>query len=338
MNKDTKIIIGTIAILFVCLIVSDSSITGQAFFDRLRFWRRGPSAVPGTPVIKLVPTAPSLSSPSYTPISKVRKAPYCKDTDGGININIKGFVNSNSYQAYDICDWDNSIYVWERYCDNIEPRSRKINCGPGKICNDGKCVSSGSTDYLSLTIEYASGEDLAKSNYPGMGTSERVIKISAPGIERFSFVDNTAIKTSKVWITQDSNSFLVFYHDLNKFPTMQYFGNVSYPNRYLLNVPRSGDVIMVEPGGGAEALTNVVLAFDGSDERYIQANFKSNNWEINSLGNIQSLAENRELGVQEDGHKYIGDYNNDYFTKDGTIIKNPKLNGDSDKVVLEVPI
>ena len=269
----------------------------------------------------------------------------CTETDGGVNYYEKGTIRYfydvptdpfyGWHETVDVCDGN---YLAEFSCDYYNPKElhpyKRYLCPNG--CENGVCNPSG--DYVTMTIEYRDHVDLAQSNYPGVGTSEKTIQISSIGDDIFNFVSNPTIKTNRVWITQDYNNFLVFYRDLNKIPTMQYFGNVSYPSRYLLEIKRSGDIIAVEPGGGSEALTNVVFLFDGSDERYIQANFKSNNWEINSLGNIQSLAEMRELGLQEDFHEYIGEYNDDYITKDGTIIKNPNLNGGSDQVVLDVPI
>src|SRR3989338_5189285 len=113
-----------------------------------------------------------------------------------------------------------------------------------QVCLDSLTVPD--TDYLTVTLEYSSSTDTAKSKYDKASTSARTIHISAPGTDRFivpngikSFISNGTkndndIKTNELWLqTEDVDAgggFALFYKDENANPNIVYLGNLSVTN------------------------------------------------------------------------------------------------------------
>ncbi len=227
------------------------------------------------------------------------------------------------------------------------------------ICLDSLTISD--EDYLTLTIEYADGEDTSKSKYSGGKTSAKTIKISAPGNERFvipaniaNFVQNGTVndndvKTSKIWLQAGDSceEVYMYYYDADKNPTMQYIGkynSTSSDNILRLNYKDTKDdnvyLKLTNKTTGEWNITVDVIG-DSTDELPngvddLDIIFEcSSGWV--SLGGTVNEEESDELTWKGSTYKQIGNKDEDHRTRYGIIIKDPKSNGASDKVVLEIP-
>ena len=68
----------------------------------------------------------------------------CQDTDSGINENITGnvtYFDQAGAQVIDQDDCQNKNTLTEYYCASNQSISTSINCGQGKECKTGSCVT-----------------------------------------------------------------------------------------------------------------------------------------------------------------------------------------------------
>jgi len=227
------------------------------------------------------------------------------------------------------------------------------------ICLDSLTVSD--EDYLTLTIEYADGEDTSKSKFSGGKTSAKTIKISAPGNERFvipaniaNFVqngtmNNNDVKTSKIWLQAGDNceEVYMYYYDADKNPTMQYIGkynSTSSDNILRLNYKDTKDNnVYLKLTNVTTGEWNITVDVQGDSDDELPSGVDdidiifecSSGWV--SLGGTVNEEEADELTWKGSTYKQIGNKDEDHRTRYGIIIKDPKSNGASDKVVLEIP-
>ena len=262
-----------------------------------------------------------------------------------------------------------------------------------QVCLDSLTVPD--TDYLTVTLEYSSSTDTAKSKYDKASTSARTIHISAPGTDRFivpnginSFISNDTkndndIKTNELWLqTEDVDAgggFALFYKDENANPNIVYLGNLSVTNlsvsqeigginegvnisTNLYNVIASDAVFArvnylktkddnvrfsLTPLAVVNTSKGIVVSVRGDSISELNAHSDDifTNWSVSS-GNFSGLgltAAKEEAGELTWGTKggqawtQLGAKDEDQRTKYGIIVRDPKSNGASDRVVLEVP-
>ncbi len=250
------------------------------------------------------------------------------------------------------------------------------------ICLDSLTVSD--EDYLTVTIEVATNEDTTESNHPPGESSVDLIKISAPGNERFVIPANSMqhengtlnendVKTSTVWLQAETSTgaahgghAMVYYHDKDHIPTMRYIGNISASEGALtsqgflrlnygdtkdsnicFNLSMGSDNV----GQATEGTTNnwiMMIDVNGDSTTELQnvadniyINFTNSTSggvsEFSSLGGTVSKEEAGELHWGKGFISHIGEKDEDHRTAYGIIIKDPKSNGGSDSVVLEIP-
>ncbi len=257
-----------------------------------------------------------------------------------------------------------------------------------EICFDSLTVPD--TDYLTVTIEYQSSADTAKSKLARAGSSTSAIYIHAPGDERFVIpgtlpqvnsngtLNNNDIKTSEVWLAVASTGTSggtvgavareldIFYRDVNANPNVKYLGALNISNtsraqflrmnflgtkdnnvRFNFSTGASGND--EAPFTLGTSLSNYTLHVwtrgDSSteldattDDLMMNFTVASGNW--SSLGATASKEEAGELHWQKNGSlsfTQLGTKDEDHRTKYGIIVRDPKSNGASDKVVLEIP-
>ena len=89
-------------------------------------------------------------------LSLVMSASTCTDTDGGINLDVKGSISGvtgdgKSYKNFDTCSINEDNVVLETYCINgftgevgrsssTDPIANFFDCDSGEICKEGACV------------------------------------------------------------------------------------------------------------------------------------------------------------------------------------------------------
>ncbi len=280
----------------------------------------------------------------------------------------------NDYTKDD--DTDNPVGVGECY---------SLPNNYAQVCLDSLTVPD--TDYLTVTLEYSSSTDTAKSKYDKTSTSAKTIHLSAPGSDRFvipkqigQFIENGTlndndIKTSEMWIqTEDvdaaaSGGYAVFYKDENQNPNIVYLGNLSMDNmtktqqgliatghnltttsvfaklnylkskdtnvRFLMTplaVNTSRGIVVAVTGDSTSELDG------GTDDLFTNWSIATGNW--TGLGLTASKEEAGELTWGTKGGQawtQVGAKDEDHRTKYGIIVRDPKSNGASDRVVLEIP-
>lgn len=68
----------------------------------------------------------------------------CTDSDGGIATAVKGSISYKELYAteptveYDSCK--DTLNVYEKYCSNKKPKTKKVKCPAYMVCTDGACV------------------------------------------------------------------------------------------------------------------------------------------------------------------------------------------------------
>lgn len=359
MEKDTKIVIGAIVILLVTIFIFDAGLTGAWGWSRFSNYfssYRAPTTYTCTDTDKINEFTKGVvkyAGRSYTD--------YCAEKGSKVG----GFGSKLGYKQVSSCSGDN-CYVNEYICSNNKVSSQKIKCNE---CNAGKCIKESAKDYFTLDIksstgtktsttpisynvprikffsgkatlstdnyvdlvvEYKGYEDLAKSGYSGMGAAEKTIMIHTPIKGMFSLASDPSAEINRIWLTKEGSDVLVFYRDINKVPSVKYFGKVD-PSAELIKI-KNGDSIFVYPG-----YEQLKINYKLNVNDYINSYFGVYNEEITSLGGIRALEEADELRLFKEG-KYLllGDHSGDYDTNAGVIIKDPKSNGASDQVLLEV--
>ncbi|MEK6936674.1 MAG: hypothetical protein AABW58_01230 [Nanoarchaeota archaeon] len=276
-------------------------------------------------------------------------------------------------------DTDNPVGIGECY---------SLPNNYAQVCLDSLTVPD--TDYLTVTLEYQSSVDTAKSKYDKGSSSSRVIHISAPGTDRFvipagidPFIENGTlndndVKTSEVWIqTEDvdaptSGGFALFYKDENQNPNIVYIGNLSIANMSITNkggLPSRGVGFNSTAGDYFLKLnylktkdTNVRFMLvpttlnttrglivgvvgdstteldSGTDDFYTNWSIGTGNW--TALGLTAAKEEAAELTwatSSASAFTQLGAKDEDHRSKYGIILRDPKSNGASDRVVFEVP-
>lgn len=247
-----------------------------------------------------------------------------------------------------------------------------------QVCLESLTVPD--TNYLTVTLEYSSSTDTAKSKYSKTDSSAKTIKISAPGDERFvipskivnlienATVNDNDVKTSEVWVQTegaDANGGLaIFYRDANQNPNIVYLGNMSLANitsgagdtrdlakstflrmNYLKTKDNNMRFALAHQSGNASRLIVVTTRADSSTELDATTDELITNWSVSSgnfsaLGLSNSKEEAGELQWGLNGslaYTQLGTKDEDHRTKYGLIVRDPKSNGGSDRVVLEVP-
>lgn len=246
-----------------------------------------------------------------------------------------------------------------------------------QVCMDSLTVSD--TDYLTVTIEYQTSADTAKSKHSRGSSSARTIHVYAPGDERFvipntlrQLTSNTTlnandVKTSEVWIQKIANTpadFGLYYKDENENPSTVFMGNISIENvstsqflrlNYLktkdnnlrFNISTNRNISASNDLGKLSNFTVVAWVTGdssseldrGTDDLLINFTIATGNW--TALGGTASKEEAGELQWYSSGggstFTQLGTKDEDHRTKYGIIVRDPKSNGASDRVVLEVP-
>lgn len=218
-----------------------------------------------------------------------------------------------------------------------------------KICFDGLTLSPTASQSIIITSEKESG-------IPGLPDNEGLIKVYSPGSNRFILrARDITISTSKFWIIRtpagapygrELDSFRVFYYDPNNVPNVKFLKSVGLDiNSYIGETTAGADgakyLISIRTNT-ADITPFVSVVFQDLNNENIYIKFKYNNNEILSLGETNSLAESKELTWMDTRNPpyeeaQIGTKNIDILSAYGTIIKNPKLNGALDKVILLIP-
>ncbi len=101
-------------------------------------------------------TTPTTTTTTTTPTSTTIPQNTCFDSDGGLNIyvkgNVSGVVNGSgySYSYSDSCSTPNIVYEWT--CGSFDtPDLWALSCGTNYTCNDGACVVQTTTTTTSTT-------------------------------------------------------------------------------------------------------------------------------------------------------------------------------------------
>lgn len=209
--------------------------------------------------------------------------------------------------------------------------------GYAQICLDSLTVND--DEYLTTTIEYRTAVDLAKSGHPEVSSSEKTIYIKAPLSEVFELTNGKY--TSEIWLAKVESGLAVFYKDESVNPNIVYLKTVTSPGDSICNDINYGsgsyDIYISMPASVPRI--NVLLQ---NGYEWINAQFTYDANDIISLGQIASAEESHELSWRRmyptsEPYVNIGTKDEDHRTIYGTIIRDPRSNGRSDKVVLQIP-
>lgn len=228
------------------------------------------------------------------------------------------------------------------------------------ICFDSLTVSD--DDYMTLTIEREASTDLSEAF--ALNTSVAAIAISVNQNEGL-VVDISQIvanitndaKTDKIWLYNDNDSMGVYYEDTNgKTQLAGYVLNnsdgVATNGAGFIDInfgsTKDTDIQFDLVGSYESDVFNLTLIpFDSTDLPGQQDNITTH-WTagaagVTALGATVSTEEASEVVYQEGAlatsstEINIGTKDEDHRTKYGIIIRDPKSNGASDQVTLEVP-
>ncbi|MBI2667156.1 hypothetical protein HYX17_00110 [Candidatus Woesearchaeota archaeon] len=253
-------------------------------------------------------------------------------------------------------------FVWNDDSDNPPGVGECIDLPNNyiSICFDSLTVAD--EDYMTLTIEREASTDLSEAF--ALNTSVPAIAISVNENEGL-VVDISQItanitndaKTDKIWLYNDNASMGVYYEDTNgKTQLAGYVENNSADAATNgagfidINFGSTKDTdIQFDLVGGfdGDKLNLTLIPFDSTDLPSQQDNittvWTSGAAGITALGATVSTEEASELVYMEgafmtsSGEINIGTKDEDHRTKYGIIIRDPKSNGASDQVVLEIP-
>ncbi|MBI2663256.1 S-layer protein [Candidatus Woesearchaeota archaeon] len=230
------------------------------------------------------------------------------------------------------------------------------------ICFDSLTVAD--DDYMTLIIEREASADLSEAQ--ANLTSVPAIFISVNEnegllIDRSQITANVTndVKTDKVWLYNDNDSMGVYYEDTNG--KTQLAGYVENGTGTEPKAASGGGFIDINFGStkDTDVQMDLVGSFDGgnfnltlipfettdlpSQQDNITTTWTSGTAGVSALGATLSTEEAGELVYGEGAFATssqeinIGTKDEDHRTKYGIIIRDPKSNGASDQVVLEVP-
>jgi len=233
------------------------------------------------------------------------------------------------------------------------------------VCMDSLTVAD--DDYLTLTFEYVQYPSLDESKHAGITEANTAIQISTPLDTALKIPANSLDggagnndtkehKTSTIWVTSDTSTavdgFHIFYKDKDKNPQIQYGGSFiakynasGYETIALVNYKDTKDNNINISLKNHTAASAALLVDVNGDSAAELANDKDNivmNWTyvaatgFTSLGETAASEEAKELEWGA-GKIDIGAKDEDHRTIYGIVIKDPKSNGASDQVVLEIP-
>jgi len=239
-----------------------------------------------------------------------------------------------------------------------------------KICLDSLTVKD--TDYKTYTFEMDTDADLSEAD-GGTTTTASALYIhtnQAEGLvvdtsEMDSNITSTDPKSDKVWLwrclnasTAEGTSLGIYYEDTNgktqmagcvgEDATNDWGRNVidiNYENTKNTDMP-----IWVEITNGGGDMNVTLVPYDNSElPNYadnISMHWSASTMAVSSLGNTASSEEAGEViwagsgsvdgGAQGTGVN-IGTKDEDHRTRYGVIVRDPKSNGASDEVVIEMP-
>ena len=254
-------------------------------------------------------------------------------------------------------------FVWNDDSDNPPGVGECIDMPNNyvSICFDSLTVPD--DEYMTLTIERESSSDLSEAF--ATNTSVAAIFISVNENEGLlvdiSQLTNANItsdaKTDKVWLYNDNQSIGVFYEDTNgKTQLAGYIGSgniglndtagfldVNYKSTKNTDIQFDLNAVSLSPA----TINLTIVPFESTELPSYQDNITTV-WTtgvtgVSSLGATLSTEEASEL-VWTDSAKStssqeinLGTKDEDHRTKYGIIIRDPKSNGASDQVVLEIP-
>jgi len=216
------------------------------------------------------------------------------------------------------------------------------------ICLDSLTVPD--NDYLEVTTKYNPSVDTAKSGNVNGLTSAKVIEITAPGSSRFNLGGHL---TSQIWLQVFTNGEIgIFYDDPNQNPSVQFLNSFTFATKTDIASVEFGDTNGNNVKIGGELINLILNIFvdmvgDSSVELETGEDSLISKWLISSgefvsLGSILSLEEPDEIIWSTLYESFtsinnLGIKNEDHRTKYGIIIKDPKSNGASDRVILLIP-
>ena len=206
------------------------------------------------------------------------------------------------------------------------------------------------------------------------GDERFVIPANIKDLSSNTTLNANDIKTSEIWLQTTNTSGVqtsVFYRDANQNPNIVFLGTLDQANLSMtaaadtspgLNITGAGIFARMnylktkdnnvrfnlnEHPGNASKLLTVVVRGDSNTELDPDSDNLVTNWTI-TTGNFSALgatASKEEAGevawnsvaVSSGAWVQLGTKDEDHRTKYGIIVRDPKSNGGSDKVVLEVP-
>jgi hypothetical protein len=198
-----------------------------------------------------------------------------------------------------------------------------------EICLDGLTVRS--YEYDTYTIEYDGSADLSG---PGFGSVVQTIYIHTTKKDGINLGFTT---TEKLWITGDRK---VLYEDSNgKIIHFITTGNFDQSIGVLGDNTAEDPEISIGPVTDVIDYLNIKISSSAND--VLTAKF-STSGEIDTLGDTDSHEEANELSYQNLNLKFwdvqtIGTKDEDHRTAYGIIVRNPKVHGASNEVVLDIP-
>lgn len=221
------------------------------------------------------------------------------------------------------------------------------------VCFDSLTVAD--DDYMRVVVELDRSTDLSTAGAGSSLTSEPTVYIHADESEGLVLdqgdlqtVNGTSAdrKTDKIWLyTPAANGQIqVYYEDVNG--KMQYAGNAttidSRDTNYFAHIDYSdvttNDIRFTAKGNGTAGVNVTVMPYDSTDLTLytdnITASFGVSSGKIASLGPTISQEEAEEVLWNM---TRIGTKDEDHGTQYGLKIYDPKSNGASDEVVLDIP-
>ncbi len=231
------------------------------------------------------------------------------------------------------------------------------------LCYDSLTVKD--DDYIDVTVELSEGVDLTSdSRVPGLSNAN-TLHIQSSKDDTLKLIRSNFgapnltgdVKTKELWVTGNSNA-SVFYKDKDNANKKTFAGNVSNQGGFFARID-FGDTkdtnvqINVshrkwEDTGLTTNSEMLVLSLtptaDSSDDIAANTDGLFMQWNrtttgVTQLGHTKSSEEAGELswGSSLNGGTTIGTKDENHRTKYGIIIKDPKSQGASDKVVLKIP-
>ena len=200
-----------------------------------------------------------------------------------------------------------------------------------------KSLNTNDDENMLLTFERDTGFDseTAEAGVSSLATSAILIDSSFKGS---FFLNVTGVNADKIWLAGHNQTHAgVYYEDMNGVTHLDSFvgKGTSFLGFLEPNIGSFYTNYNVDNMGKGDIAVTLSPAFSGySGVDAIFSKWNLINYSVNSLGAIPSFSEASELlweGVS------IGTKDEDHRTRFGIIIRDPKLNGASDSVKLEIP-